>query len=72
LHHLGQNGSITLSKFRKLAKIPSHKAEAILANLLIIKVLIMKASEKGFSYELNPDEKDIINQYQNNPLYEKP
>ena len=53
---LGKNGSITLSKFRKITRISSYKAESILANLIIFKVLIMKASEKGFSYELNPDE----------------
>lgn len=70
MHYLNLNGSITLSRFRKLAKIPSHKAEAILANLLLLKILIMRASEKGFSYELNPDEKDLINQYQNNTIYE--
>ncbi len=62
MDHLGKYGSITLSKFRKLAKIPSHKAEAILANLIIFKVLVMKASEKGFSYELNPDENLNLNQ----------
>jgi len=56
MDYLGKNGSITLSKFRKLTKIPSHKAEAILANLIIFKVLILKASERGFSYELNPDD----------------
>jgi len=56
MNYLKINGSITLSKFRKLAKIPSHKAEAILANLIVFKVLLMKPSEKGFSYELNPDE----------------
>lgn len=56
MNHLKLNGSITLSKFRKLAKIPSHKAEAIIANLIVFKVLLMKASEKGFTYELNPDE----------------
>jgi predicted HTH transcriptional regulator len=62
LEYLGKNGSITLSKFRKLARINSYKAEAILANLLIFKVLIMKASEKGFSYELNPEETISLNQ----------
>jgi len=56
LDYLKENGSITLSKFRKIARISSYKAEAILANLIIFKVLIMKASEKGFTYELNPDE----------------
>jgi predicted HTH transcriptional regulator len=56
MKYLGENGSITLSGFRKIARISSYKAEAILANLIIFKVLIMNASEKGFSYELNPDE----------------
>jgi len=62
MDYLGKNGSITLSKFRKLSKIPSHKAEAILANLIIFKVVIMKSSERGFSYELNPEENLSINQ----------
>ena len=56
LDYLGKNGSITLSGFRKIARISSYKAESILANLIIFKVLIMNASEKGFTYELNPDE----------------
>ena len=56
MDYLKNNGSITLSKFRKIAHISSYKAEAILANLIIFKILVMKPSEKGFSYELNPDE----------------
>jgi predicted HTH transcriptional regulator len=56
MDYLKKNGSITLSKFRKIASISPFKAEAILANLIILKVLIMNASEKGFSYELNPAE----------------
>lgn len=56
MDYLGKNGSITLSRFRKIARISSYKAESILANLIIFKVLIMNASEKGFSYELNPTE----------------
>jgi predicted HTH transcriptional regulator len=61
MDYLGKNGSITLSKFRKIARISSYKAEAILANLILFRVLIMKASEKGFSYELNQDEPVILN-----------
>lgn len=56
MDYLKKNGSITLSRFRKIARISSFRAEAILANLILFKVLIMKSSEKGFSYELNPDE----------------
>jgi len=56
LDYLKQNGSVTISRFRKMAQISAHRAEAILSNLIIMKVLVMKASEKGFTYELNPDE----------------
>ena len=56
LDFLMKNGAITLSKFRKLAKITSYRAESILANLIIFRIIIMKASEKGFTYELNPEE----------------
>ncbi len=61
MDYLGKNGSITLSKFRKIARISSYRAEAILANLIIFKVLIMNASEKGFSYELNMVEAQKLN-----------
>ena len=61
MDYLGKNGSITLSKFRKIAGISSYRAESILANLIIFKVLRMKASEKGFTYELNPDDPLEIN-----------
>jgi len=54
LDYLGKNGSITVSGFRKIARISSYRAENILANLIIFKVIIMNVSEKGFSYELNP------------------
>lgn len=56
MDYLSGNGTITLSKFRKIAHISSYRAESILANFIILKILIMKASEKGFTYELNPDE----------------
>ena len=55
MDYLEKNGSITLSRFRKIAGIPAYKAESILANLIIFKVLNMNSSEKGFSYELNQD-----------------
>jgi len=71
LNYLSLNGEITLSRFRKLSKISSDRAEAILTNLLIIRVIIMKASEKGFSYELNPDENEIDIQYQNSLILRK-
>lgn len=55
MEYLQKNGSITLSAFRKIARIDARRAEAILANLIIFKVLIMKVSEKGFWYEVNPE-----------------
>ena len=54
MEYLVKNGSITLSGFRKIARIPSYKAETILANLIIFKVITMNASEKGVRYELIP------------------
>ena len=54
MDYLKKNGSITLSRFRKIAKISSYRAESILTNLILFNVIMMKASEKGFSYELNP------------------
>ncbi len=55
LDYLRENGSVSLSKFRKISGIPSSRAESILANLIVFRVLILKASDKGFSYLLNPD-----------------
>lgn len=56
MDHIVKNGSITLSRFRKIARISSHRAETILANLILLRVLIINASEKGIKYEINPDE----------------
>lgn len=56
LEYLKKNSSISLSGFRKIARIPAYRAESILANLIIFKILIMNASEKGFSFELNKAE----------------
>jgi hypothetical protein len=53
MEYLAQKGSITLSGFKKIARISSYRAEAIIANLVIFKVLKINASEKGFSYEAN-------------------
>ena len=54
MEFLSTNGSITLSGFRKLARISAYKAESILANLIIFRVIVMIPSELGFRYELNP------------------
>ena len=52
MDYLKRNGSVTLSKFKQISKISSYRAEAILANLILFKVLRMNSSEKGFTYEL--------------------
>jgi predicted HTH transcriptional regulator len=59
LEYLKSNGSITISRFRKLASIPAFRAESIIANLIILKIILMNASEKGCTYILNPDEQSI-------------
>lgn len=56
MNYLLENGEITLSKFKKLARISTYRAEAIISNFIIFKILIMNCSEKGFSYSLNPEE----------------
>jgi predicted HTH transcriptional regulator len=53
LEHLRINGSVTLSAFRKMAKIPSFRAEKIIVNLMLCNVISMDASEKGFRYILS-------------------
>jgi predicted HTH transcriptional regulator len=63
MDYLTKNGSVSLSKFRKIARISPYKAETILSNLIVLKIIIMKASEKGFIYELNPDPPEIPDEY---------
>ena len=59
MEYLKKNGSITLSKFRKIAGITSYRAESVLANLIIFKILTMNPSENGFSYALNNEDPEI-------------
>ncbi|HEX2920695.1 MAG TPA: ATP-binding protein [Bacteroidales bacterium] len=56
MEYLSKNGSITLSKFKKTAGISTYRAESIIANLIIFGTIVMKPSEKGVWYELNPVE----------------
>ncbi len=56
MDYLQKNGSITLSKFRKISGISAFRAEAILANLIIFRVLAINASEKGFTYTIRTAE----------------
>lgn len=55
MEYLQKNASITLSKFRKISGISAYRAESILANLVIFRVLVMNPSEKGFTYSIGPD-----------------
>jgi predicted HTH transcriptional regulator len=67
MEHLRKSGEITFSGFRKLAGIPSWRAEKIIVNLLLCNVLKMNISEKGYSYSLtktdNTPEKGEVTQF---------
>lgn len=61
LEYLKVNGAITISKFRKISGISSYRAESILANLIRFNIIKMDVSERGFFYELNPEEQaDLV------------
>ena len=59
MEYLKVNGKISISGFRKLAKIPSRRAEKIIVNLMLCDVLEMNISEKGFTYSLCKKVEDI-------------
>jgi predicted HTH transcriptional regulator len=59
MEYLKANGTITFSGFKKLARIPSYRAEKIIVNLLICNVLEMNISEKGYSYSLNKTDQEV-------------
>jgi predicted HTH transcriptional regulator len=67
MDYLKKNRSITISRFRKITGISSYRAESILANLIILKILTINPSEKGFTYELNPMDTDK-NSYSGYPI----
>jgi predicted HTH transcriptional regulator len=56
MQYLKENGEITFSGFKKMTKIPAYRAEKIIVNLLLCKVIEMNVSEKGFSYSLSKSE----------------
>lgn len=53
LEYFKKKGSVTFSQCRKITGIPARKAETLLINLILLKVVSMKPSEKGIIYELN-------------------
>lgn len=52
MEYLRNNEYISLTAFRKIARLPSYKAEKIIVSLLSCGVLEMDASEKGYRYRL--------------------
>ncbi len=55
LEYLEVNDSVSLSKFRKLAKITAYKAENILTNFLALDIIEIDISEKKIVYRLSPN-----------------
>jgi predicted HTH transcriptional regulator len=55
LDYLKKNGQVTFSGFKKAARISSFRAEAILANLILLDVLEMSFTDKGCFYKLKTD-----------------
>lgn len=53
LEYLEDNDTITLSKFRKLAKTSNYKAENILTNFLALDIIDINISEKNITYCLS-------------------
>ncbi len=53
LEYLEENDTITLSKFRKIAKISAYKAENILTNFLALDIIEIEISEKHILYRLS-------------------
>ena len=55
LTHLKKTGHISLSKFQRMAKINRYKAESILVNLLVLKIIDIQFTDKGVFYTLKGD-----------------
>ena len=55
LQYLESNPTITLSGFVRLARINRMRAEAILVNFILLKVIEIKFTERQVYYCLNPD-----------------
>lgn len=55
LEYLEVNDSVSLSKFRKLAKITAYKAENILTNFLALDIIEIEITEKKIVYRLSPN-----------------
>lgn len=56
MEHLKQKSSISMAQCRKISGLPARKAEALMVNLILLKIIKIIPSEKGFVYELDPSE----------------
>jgi predicted HTH transcriptional regulator len=54
IEYLSENERITLSRFVRIARISRIRAENILVNLILLKVIIMEINEKSVFFRLNP------------------
>ena len=54
MEYLNKNGSITFSQCRKITGMPTKRAEVLLVNLILLKIIAINPSEKGFTYQLMP------------------
>lgn len=64
IEYLQQNNSITFSKFMRTAQISRNKAEEILSNFVIIKIIEMQTTQNGTTFVLNNDyDKDEIKKF---------
>jgi len=63
LEYLDQNGSITISKFQRIAGINRQVAEKVLVDLITLQIIHMDITEKSVFYLINPDMKtDPLNE----------
>ncbi|MFP4471471.1 MAG: PCI domain-containing protein, partial [Bacteroidales bacterium] len=62
LDYISEYGSITLSKFRKVAGISRKVAEKVLVDLISLDIIKMEITEKAVFYSANPhwkEEKEV-------------
>lgn len=55
IEYLSKNENISISGFRKITGITTRRAELILANMIILKIITINSSVNGFYYKLNKD-----------------
>lgn len=55
LEYLDKNGSITMSKFRKIAGISRQVAEKVLVDLITLQIIKMHITEQSVFYLMNED-----------------